>query len=729
MKKIFILVVAMLFVDAFANPLPERVKGFEVEKRSWRTVGPGGGGWIQSMLWSRHDRDRFFVGCDVGGFYYSENAGRSYVMRNRGLENMYVETMAEHPKNPDVLFLGTRGGIFKTTNRGLTWLPKRAGFPKVQGSSFSIQVSKIIFHPNNPDTLFLTVGQPRELRGGRGEVWRSDDCGETWRMIVKSGLCKDVNIFDLSINPLMPAQMIIATDKGLFRSEDGGGNWSASNDGLPSHLRTRHLARSASHPSIMYVTLRQKGGEKQWSAGVYRSEDNGRTWQIRSGGLQQRAGKPGCGDNLCTWTDCIAVDSKNPDVVWTGGAAWWYTGILKSTDGGKSWKDLVGAQRPGWITFWGHSVECMALSPLDDNRLSYGTSGMVVTTENGGATWKQRYSEERNDGKIAGNGLEVTCLHAIKPSVHRPGRFYLGYFDIGLLITEDNGRTMTRKTKGLPSKINGNCFSIAEAPDDVNVVWAGFGSWGGSGSGCVAKSCDGGETWQPCTNVASGWVDAAARDLTVIGTKPNYRVVYAGNKGLIESCDGGKTWKSGEIAQFPQATRVRSLASDGGKLYAFAAGVDGDAPGVFVRAATGGDWTRISPMNWVMGDIRKISVEGERILVTARSWWDAKKRTMYPGGAWLSIDAGKTWKRVLDDKFCSPALIVNGELYVGLCDHPYHDRCVGGSVVHSCDDGKTWKVLDGNELQNWNPSALAVDPLNPRKLWIGSGGNSIFVSE
>ena len=79
------------------------------------------------------------------------------------------------------------------------------------------------------------------------------------------------------------------------------------------------------------------------------------------------------------------------------------------------------------------------------------------------------------------------------------------------------------------------------------------------------------------------------------------------------------------------------------------------------------------------------------------------------------------------DKFCGAAIISGGELFVSLTDHPYHDHCVGGGVIHSRDDGVTWTHLDGPGLQNWNVSALAVDPFDKQTLWLGTGGNSVFV--
>ena len=726
-KKLTMLMSVALAATALANPLPERVKDLAAENIPWRSVGPGGGGWIQSILWSRHAKDRLFVGCDVGGFYVSEDAGRHYEMRNRGLKHPYVETIAEHPSNPDILFLGTLGGIYKTTDRGLTWQEKRSGLPPISSSGHTVQISKFAFAPGNPNTLYAAVGQPRTYKGARGEVWRSDDCGETWRMVVKSGLAKDVNVFDLAIDASNAARLLVATNKGLFRSEDGGETWTPSNDGLPAHLRTRHLAWSPSAPNVVYVTLRQKGGEAPWSAGVYRSDDGGHTWQPRNNGLKQLAGKPGSNDQLCTWTDCLAVDPRNPDVVWTGGASWWYTGVYGTSDGGLNWNRAFPTQRFGWITFWGPTVMCLSLSSADPARLAFGTSGMVYVTEDGAATWKQRYSEERTDGKLAGTGLEVTCLHSVTPSRHQRGKFYLGYYDIGLLVTDDNGRTLTRQMTGVPGKFSNSCFCVAEAPDDPLTVWAGFGSWGGGGSGCVAKSADGGQTWSPCTNAASGWIDTQVRDLTVLGEKPNYRLLYAGPKGLIESANGGATWAPSDPAEFPEAPRVRALAHSGGYLYAGVAGVKGEGGAVYGRAGArpSQDWRRLTPTTLRIGAIKSVVAEGDRVLVTARSEW--RNHTTYEGGVWLSTDTGATWRKVFSDKFCGAAAIAGGELFVSLTDHPYHDHCVGGGVIHSRDDGATWAYLDGPGLQNWNVSALAVDPFDKKTLWLGTGGNSVFV--
>ena len=727
MKKMKLLfVVSVAAAVTYANPIPERVKGLEKETCTFRVVGPGGGGWIQSMLLSRHAPNRFFVGCDVGGFYYSENGGRSYEMRNRGLKHLFIETIAEHPVNPDILFLGSQGGIYKTTDRGRTWQEKRSGLPPISAWEHTVQISKFAFLPGNPDVLFALVGQPRTGKGARGEIWRSDDCGETWRMIVKSGLAKDVNLFDVSIDPRDGRRMLVASNRGLFRSENGGEDWTPSNEGLPAHHRTRHLARCSAQPDVVYVTLRQRGGEKPWSAGVYRSDDGGRTWCERSGGLDRRFGSDGCGDELCTWTDCIAVHPENPDIAWTGGASWWYTGILKTEDGGQNWRQTFNADR-GWISFWGPSVKTMTLSGSDPNRLAFGTSGMVYATEDGGGNWEQRYYRDLGEGRFAGTGLEVTCLHTIVPSIHRRGRFYLGYYDIGLLVTDDDGRSMTRKLKGIPHDYSNSCFALAEAPDDSQLLWGCFGSWGGPGKAVLARSSDAAETWQPCTNGASGWNGAAPNSLLVMGKKPNYKLLTASAKGLAISVDGGATWQV-PSDQFPEAGRVRFLAKTGETVYAAVAGTVSEPASVFA-CRDGTRWERLTTPKVRIADLHGLSAEGNRVLVTARENFNHTTKEFRPGGAWLSTDTGVTWKKVWTDKFVDAALVSRGELYIALGDNPYHDHCGGAGVLHSVDDGATWTYLDGPTLQNWNVHALAMDPNVPQRLWMGTAGNSIFVLE
>jgi len=84
----------------------------------WQNLGPGGGGWIQSICASPHNGDELFVGCDVGGFYHSADGGGSYRIWNMGLEDYFVECIVPHPHDLQVIYLGCQSGVYKSTDRG-----------------------------------------------------------------------------------------------------------------------------------------------------------------------------------------------------------------------------------------------------------------------------------------------------------------------------------------------------------------------------------------------------------------------------------------------------------------------------------------------------------------------------------------------------------------------------------------------------------------------------------
>jgi hypothetical protein len=112
-----------------------------------------------------------------------------------------------------------------------------------------------------------------------------------------------------------------AKEGGIYKSTDGGDNWSKLAGGLPNDLFGRaNVAISNSAPNRIYALIEAKPG-----SGLYRSEDAGATWSLVNGS-----------GNLITrpfYYDTLGVDPNNPDVVWIGNEGW-----FKSTDGGKSFR-------------------------------------------------------------------------------------------------------------------------------------------------------------------------------------------------------------------------------------------------------------------------------------------------------------------------------------------------------------------------------------------------------
>ncbi len=85
---------------------------------TWTNIGPGGGGWIQAIACDPRDAETIYLGCDVGGFYISRDAGRTWHIQNDGLNNYFVESIAVHPDDSKIILLGMEGGIFKSADQG-----------------------------------------------------------------------------------------------------------------------------------------------------------------------------------------------------------------------------------------------------------------------------------------------------------------------------------------------------------------------------------------------------------------------------------------------------------------------------------------------------------------------------------------------------------------------------------------------------------------------------------
>lgn len=709
---------------------------------AWRSVGPGGGGWIEAIACDPKDPNVLFVGCDVGGFYFSADGGLHYEIRNTGLRNPFVEAIAPCPADSRLILLGTEGGIFRTTDQGRSWRWIRTGFPEVQRYSFSAPISALCFDPTNPRVVYAGVGRPRWGKAGPPPVmYRSDDAGETWVDCDGGAFPADAIVSCVQVKPDDGRVVLVATNKGVFRSEDGGQSWQPSNDGL-RNLWAQKLAFAPSAPNVVYLTVRTTAREGQeYNGGVYRSDDAGRTWQRCAEGLATRLGRADESPYMTSNVFQIVVDPRDADVVYVGEQSWVSAGVYKTTDGGRHWERVAynwGENKNmdlGWIDFWGPSVECMAISPAAPERVYFGTSGHVYVTFDGGKTWVQRYCEELPDGRFRGTGLEVTCVNDIVPDPLRAGRLYFCYADIGLLISDDLGQSFRRSFKGM--RHEGNAFTVIVDPAVPGRLWAGTGQWGWN-AGDVCRSDDDGATWTVVGKPETGLPDGQTRHLVLDETSPlaaRRLLVTVAGSGVFETLDGGESWHAinGDLPDGAKVT-PRGLLLDPGDpahiLYA-AGGSVARGAGLYETRDGGRSW-RCLTEGQNIGDIYCLAADPRdfRVLyLGVRELFDreVEPHVMRPGGLFRSGDGGRIWEQILDYHFVGTVTVgPTGVVYAGTTDHPYHDDCTAEGVLRSADAGRTWtKENDGLTLLQL--SALRADPREPGLLYAGTGGNGAFV--
>ncbi len=270
---------------------------------------------------------------------------------------------------------------------------------------------------------------------------------------------------------------------GVFKTVDGGENWTPITDGQVPLGSSGSIAVAPSNENVVYLGTGSDGVRSNVSTGrgVYRSNDAGKTWGFV--GLYN-VGQIGA----------VRIHPTNPDIVWVAAYGDIFKpnsdrGVFKTTDGGKNWKKTL---------YVSDSTGAM------DVELMPGNPNVVFT-------WMNRI--ERKPWSII--------------SGSREGGFYK---------STDGGETWTRNMQGLPSDLigKGNLGVTAANPQRIYALIEALPAGG------LYRSDDAGATWAMVNNTPA--LLQRPFYYTTLGTDPgNADVVYAGAESFFKSVDGGKT--------------------------------------------------------------------------------------------------------------------------------------------------------------------------------------------
>ena len=227
-----------------------------------------------------------YVGLERRGILRSETAGHTWTDRSATLPRgraRNVVCVAVLPSDAETAWIGTDGGLFKTTDGGATWQPLTTGLPTGRVKSDGdrhLTIAGLCLDPANPESMLLGVYATGLTAEGESEpagVYRSSDGGETWE----------------------------ASSEGLDRATQRYGSMTLRNDWV------RSLSRSRRDPAVAYVAT---------LGGVFRSSDGGRSWRRL----------PAANGSLVAcvpWSDAVVL--ARPD-----------GGVEISSDAGKAWRAL-----------------------------------------------------------------------------------------------------------------------------------------------------------------------------------------------------------------------------------------------------------------------------------------------------------------------------------------------------------------------------------------------------
>ncbi len=373
------------------------------------------------------------------------------------------------------------------------------------------RIADIAINPANPNEWYVAVGS--------GGVWKTTNAGTTWKPIFDDQTSYSIGC--VTIDPQNPLIVWVGTGEnvggrhvgygdGIYLSSDGGESW--KNMGLKE---SQHISKIIVHPknsNIVWVAaqgpLWNKGGDR----GVYKTTDGGATW------------KKVLGDDEWVGATDIVIDPQNPDLLY---AATWQrhrnvamylgggpgSGIYRSTDGGDTWEKLTKGLPASNVGKIG-----LAISPQNPDVLYAAIelerrTGGVYRSENRGSSWKKM------SDAVAG----ATGPHYYQELYASPFEFDKIYLvDIRIQISVDGGKTFTRMKENFKHSDN---HAIAFREDNPDYLLVGT-------DGGLYETFDLAENWRFIDNLPVTQFYKIAVD----DSKPFY-MIYGGTQD--NSTEGG----------------------------------------------------------------------------------------------------------------------------------------------------------------------------------------------
>jgi photosystem II stability/assembly factor-like uncharacterized protein len=491
----------------------------------WRNIGPFRGGRSVTSTGVMGQPMTYYMGSTGGGIWKTTDDGITWKNVSDGfLKTGTVGALAVSESNPNILIAGmgehaARGvmtsmgdGVYKSTDAGKTWTH--------MGLDNSRHISDIVIHPSNPDIIFVTAQGaqygPSEQRG----IYRSMDGGSSWQKVLY--LDATTGAASLSMDMKNPLILYAAmwqhrrypwtiesggAMSGLFKSTDGGTTWDKMKEGLPKEFGKAGISVSRANPERVYAVLEAEGDK----GGVYRSDDAGKKWvQINKDRV-----------NIArSWYYMeIFADPQNENVVYVLNAP-----VMKSIDGGKSFSNLStphGDNHHLWI------------HPKDNQKMINSNDGGANVSNNGGESWSTQTIQP------------TAQFYRVITDNQVPYRVYGGQQDNSAISIASRTNDRGIDWKDWYSVAGCESAFLAFDPDDPKVIF------GGCYQGIIekwVKASREGKAIKEYPELALGNVPADFKyrynwNAPIISSPHDRNTIYHAGNVVFKSTDEGQSWE------------------------------------------------------------------------------------------------------------------------------------------------------------------------------------------
>ena len=519
-KNTFKLMMTLLLLSPTAGAYAQG-RGTEsyFDNVKWRHIGPAVfGGRIPDVEAVPDNPAVMYVAGSTGGIFKTTNNGVTWnpIFDDAG-STLSIGDMAIAPSDPLIIWVGTGeangeqqaaslgDGVYRSLDGGESW--------ENMGLRDTRSIHRIAIHPENPDIVFVAAPGhrwgPNEERG----LFRTRDGGLTWQKVLY--IDENTGVTEIAMEDNGRVLYASAWQQrrhawgnltggpfsGIYRSMDGGTTWEKLGGGLPEGVLGKiAIAVAKSSPNVVYAAIGDRDG------GLYRSEDRGTTW-TRVNDIQ-----------TSYWYGNVYVDPVNENKVWIMG-----TQLDVSIDGGKTFENDWTAQ--------GIHVDhhAMWINPKNPAHMVMGNDGGFHISYDGARTWSFL------------NNIPIAQYYVIGIDNRDPYHIYGGL--------QDNG------TWGIPSRTysrvgilnedvvnigGGDGFAPVVDPRDFNVVYSEsqYGALRrvdlvtGASSGIQPSPEDTTETYRFTWNSP------------VLISPHDPDVIYFGGNKLFKTTDQGENWEA-----------------------------------------------------------------------------------------------------------------------------------------------------------------------------------------
>jgi photosystem II stability/assembly factor-like uncharacterized protein len=643
-----------------------------------------------------------------------------------------VNALAADPANPQVLYAGTRGGVFKSANGGATWQPASHGLKTFATNALAVDWYQ-------PRTVYAAVGDTTTLESG---LAASQDGGSTWGPGPSSnnGYARDGGeeyFTGVAADPARPGTAVGVSDFAVYATHDSGQSWSIAKDFNPINFFYGLGVQVAAAPARGSVFVFASGFFFKDDAPyikLFETADGGANWADRSAGLPA----------LSTQPALLAIEPTAPGNLYLlqdrkiyrsldGAASWQQVrtgsrpliagpsglviagdggfGLMQSTDGGSQWQAMA-------VPNLGH-VNAFAFGATPGQLYAAGDAVGVTATDDGGQSWR-----------VANRGLTANRAGAVAVETAGSARIYTsllapdgGLQGSGLFRTRDGGAHWRPLAGELGPAARGAELFIDPADSSSLLL---------TSRTLAARSTDAGSSWTRLS------LPGCILPSTLVPAPASPSVLYAAGPcgqracGASRSDDGGATWgclglagPPGQIVVAPSNPRV---------VYALYSGeFQVQHHQIWRSADAGRSWTPVdaglplSSADFHMPPSLAVDPSDPRRLFVA-----------FPSSLWRSLDGGAHWLErdrglpLIHPQFGehfveAPILAIDPQnpslIYAGT-------ESVG--VYRSLNGGNRWQpILAGlpplDSFESVTYTSLTPDPNHSGTVYLGTVGRGVLV--